>query len=178
MACNSIAALPRECTQGVLGGVQSFWIIAHKDLEAISGTDVYTVDTDGFVDEIGLASGKTYVTVGLLKSTAGATTEMTKNDQTGVNFFTNTMTLVLSDITKENLDFIKTVRNQPVSILMKTRTDKYVVYGLNGQLEISAMTGGTGVQEPDLSGFSLTFSGIERQPAILVQPALVPTIID
>jgi hypothetical protein len=178
MACNSIVALPRDCSEGVLGGIQKFWIIAHKDLEPVSGTDVYTVDTDGYVDDIGVVSGKTYVTIGLLKSTAGASTEMTKNDQTGVNFFTNSITLVVSDITKENLDFVKTVRNQPVSIIMKTRTDKYVVYGLNGQLEISAMTGGTGVAEPDLTGFSMTFSGIERQPALLVDPTLVPSIVD
>jgi hypothetical protein len=174
MACNSLLPLPRACGEGIIGGLERFWIIAFKDLEKLAGTDeVFSASTSGIVNQIGVVSGKTFVEVGLVKSSSGVSQELTK-DNMGISFFTQTLTLVLSDLTIANQEFVENVVNQPVAIIYKTRNDKYFVVGLNGQFEVSAIQGGTGVAETDMTGFNITMAGISRKPA----PFLDTTILD
>jgi hypothetical protein len=179
MACNSLTALPRVCPDGVLAGVEKVYIIAFKDLKAINTgtTEVYSANTSGIVTTIGLQSGKTFVEIGLLKSTSGLNEALTKDNTKGTSFFTQTVSIVLSDMTSTNIDFVKNVVNQPVAILVKSRTSKWYAAGLNGQFEVSAVDGGTGVAEADLIGFTITFNGIAPGPAPIVLDSLVPTII-
>jgi hypothetical protein len=178
MACASLVALPRACgAEGVLGGSEKLYMIAHKDLVVVSGTTVYTTASNGTVNEIGLASGKTFVEIGLLKSTAGLNLEYTNNPQTGSSYFTNTLTTVLAGMSVENRAFVDSVKNQPVVALLKTRTGKYFVTGLNGQFEVSAITGGTGVAEGDLNGYNLTFSGIDGFQPFLVDESIIDDLI-
>lgn len=174
MACNSLSALPRVCAEGVLAGVEKVYIIAYKDLEPINSgtTDVYSATTAGTVVQIAVVSGKSYVEIGLLKSTSGLNEAMTKDNTKGTSFFTQTFTIVLSDLTTDNSQFIKNVSNQPVSILYKSRTGKWFAVGLNGQFEVSAVEGGTGVAEADLIGHTLTFNGISTTVAPIMLDSL------
>jgi len=179
MACNSLTALPRVCAEGVLAGVEKVYIIAFNDLAPISSgtTEVYSGNTSGIIVQIGLDAGKKFVEVGLLKSTSGLNEAMTKDNTKGTSFFTQTFTIVLSDLTTENSEFIKNVSNQPVAIIYKSRTGKYFAAGLNGQFEISGVEGGTGVAEADLIGHTLTFNGISKTVAPIVLDTIVPGLI-
>lgn len=181
MACTSLVALPRACgVDGVMAGVQELYVISYNDLapaSGVAGTPIFTTTTGGVISDIGTASGKFYVKVGLLKSTSGLKETLTKNLQNGVAFFTQEFSLVLSDLTTENSVFIQSVLNQPISILLKTRTGKYFVAGLNGQFELATLEGGTGTAEADLTGHTLTFHGLETKLIPMVDPALIPTII-
>lgn len=178
MACSSLAALPRVCSDGVIGGVEKVWMIAFNDLNPLSGsgiTDVYSASTNGIVTQIGFDSGKKYVEIGLLKSTSGMNEALTKDNTKGVSFYTQTFTLVLSDLTVENTAFIKSVTNQPVSIIYKTRTGKYFVAGLNGQMEVTTVTGGSGIAEADAIGHTITFAGISASITPMLDSSLIST---
>lgn len=179
MACNSLSSLPRSCSEGVLAGLEKVYIIAFKDLVPVStgSTEVYSTSGSGVVNEIGLASGKTFVEIGLLKSTSGLNETLTKDNTKGTSFFTQVYTLVLGDLNTDNQAFIKNVQNQPVSMIYKTRTGKYFVIGLNGQFEVSGIEGGTGVAEADLIGHTLTFSGISTSVASLIDESIVTDLI-
>lgn len=178
MACNSLTALPRACSDGIVAGLEKMYIIAFKDLTSVSGsTEVYATATNGTVNNIGfVTSSVKYVEVGLLKSTSGLSETLTKDTTKGVSFFTQTYTTVLGDLTIENQTFIKSTVNQPVSVIYKTRTGKYFVIGLNGQLEMSAVDGGTGIAESDLAGHTLTFSGISKTPAPFLDSSILTTV--
>lgn len=182
MACvnNSITELLRECNDGTLGGLYSeIYMIAYKDLKPVSSasTSTYTVNSANTVTAVGVVSGKTFVQVDLLKSTSGLVEKATVDTTKGTNFFTQTFSLVLSDYTEANINFIDTVKGQPVAIIMKTRTDKYLVIGLNGQLTFTALDGGTGTAEADQIGWTLTFEGNSRSVALRIQDSLVPTLL-
>jgi hypothetical protein len=178
MACNSLSALPRVCAEGVLAGVEKVYIIAYKDLEPINSgtTDVYSATTAGTIVQIAVVSGKSYVEIGLLKSTSGLNEAMTKDNTKGTSFFTQTFTIVLSDLTTENSQFIKNVSNQAVSILYRSRTGKWFAVGLNGQFEVSGIEGGTGVAEADLIGHTLTFNGISTTVAPIMLDSLAASL--
>jgi hypothetical protein len=179
MACVSITSLPRGCgSDSVMGGTDKLYMIAFADLAAVSGsTEVFSTGSNGVVDEIGLASAKTFVEVGLLKSTTGFSVEGTFNAQTGSNYVTNSFSVTLNDISATNTAWIESVRYQPVAAMLKSRTGKYFVVGLNGQMEISALTGGNGVVEDDLNGYVLTFSGVDGKLPRLVDPTIVVDLI-
>lgn len=178
MACSSIVALPRVCgAEGVVAGLEELYMIAHTDLATVSGTTNHTTASNGVVNDIGLDSAKKYVQIGLLKSTAGLNEALTKNAQTGTAFLTQTFTLVLSNLSTENKQFIESVMNQPVSILIKSRTGKWFVAGLNGQFELSALEGGTGIAEGDLIGYTLTFTGLSTKMIPQVDESIITTLI-
>ena len=179
MACNSLVALPRSCQEGVMGGIQnSIYMIAYKDLTLISGgSDVYTINpTTNTVSEIGVTTTK-FVNIDLLKSTSGLEEKLTKDLQKGTNFFSQTFKLVLGDITPSNVTFLQSVINQPVSIIYKTRTGNYFVVGLNGQFELKTATGGTGIGESDMNGYTLEFEGIGSTVAPLLDSSILPDIV-
>lgn len=175
MACTSLVALPRACgSEGVVGGLEKLYMISHIDL---SGTTTYTTSSGGVVNNISLDAGKKYVEIGLLKSTAGVKETMTKNAQNGTLYFTQSLTLVLGNLTLENKAFVESVMNQPVSVLIKSRTGNYYVAGLNGQFELESLEGGTGTAEGDLVGYTLTFSGVDTKLVPQVDASIVSTLI-
>ena len=177
--CSSLTALPRACgAEGIVAGLEKAYIVSFNDLAAPSGSvngDVYTVDSEtGMVASIGVASGKMFVEVGLLKSTAGLTEKLTKDTKVGSAYLTQTFTLVLADLSADNKSFVENVLNQPVAVIVKSRTNKFYAAGLNGQLELTTLDGGTGAAEGDLMGYTLTFEGIDTK----LIPAVDPTIIN
>lgn len=177
MSCSSIVALSRACgSEGIVAGLEKLYIVSYSDLDGSSGS-TFTTATNGQVNDITLAVGKKYVEVGLLRSSTGLNEALTKNVENGTAYFTQTMTLVLSDMTVENQAFIKSVLNQPVSVLLKARTGKYFVAGLSGQFELSGLEGGTGIKEGDLAGYTLTFTGIDTKLVPSVDPTIIAGLI-
>lgn len=180
MACSSLIALPRACGTGVVAGLEKLYMIAYNDLATADGAtneNTYTTSTGGIVNDIGLDSGKKFVEIGLLKSTAGLAEALTKDTTKGTSFLTQTFTLVLGDLTVENKAWIESVMNQPVAILIKSRTGKFFVTGLNGQFELSALAGGTGTADADLIGYTLTFSGIDTKLIPQVDGTIIADLI-
>ena len=177
MACTSLVALPRACgATGIVAGLETLYIISYVDLDPGEDGNPYTLAINGMVASVLLDSGKLFVEVGLLKSSAGLNETLTKNLQNGTAFFTQTLTLVLSDLTVENQAFIGSVLNQPVAIIVRSRTGNYFIAGLNGQLELATMTGGTGIAEGDLMGYTLTFTGIDSMLVPMVDPTIVAAL--
>lgn len=181
MACTSLTALTRACgSQGVLAGLEKVYMIAFVDLgpHASSTTgDVYTTASNGTVNAIQTDSTKNFVEIGLLKNTAGLNETLTKDPTKGIAFFTQTLSLVLGDVTIENKGFIENVLNQPVAVIIKSRTGKYFAAGLNGLLELKTAEGGTGVAESDLIGYTLTFEGLSLTTMQLVEPSIITDLI-
>lgn len=178
MACTSLTALPRACgTEGIVAGLEKAYMISFSELTPGSDGNVYTTAVNGMLSAITVATGKMFVEIGLLKSTAGLNEALTKNAQNGTAFFTQTFTLVLSDITVDNKTFVESVLNQPVGLLIRTRTGNYFAAGLNGQLELATLTGGTGIAEGDLTGYTLTFTGIDTKLIPQVDPTIIAGLL-
>lgn len=178
MACTSLTALLRACgAEGLAGGISKAWAMTYAD--AVEGTNgkIYTTTTGGIVSAIDVATGKLFVEIGLLKSSAGLGEELTKNRATGTAFITQTLTLVLADLTTENRTFVESVLNQPIVVIVRTRTGKLFVAGLSGDLELATLAGGTGTAEGDLIGYTLTFTGVEQSLMPPLDPTLLPTLL-
>jgi hypothetical protein len=179
--CSSINALLKQCApEGVVAGLEAFYIISYADLAPASGTagsPTYATATNGLVSDIGLKDTKKFVEIALIRSTSGIEEEGKIDLPTNSQWFEQKATLVLSDLTVENRAFVMSVLSQPVAILTRTRTGKYIVAGLNGLFQLSSVKTGTGLKEGDLTGYTLEFSGIDTKPVMQVDPTIVSGLI-
>ncbi|MBN9295380.1 MAG: hypothetical protein J0I41_00145 [Filimonas sp.] len=181
MACTSLIALPRICgAEGLVAGLDNLYIISYGDLGPVTGAvngEKYKIATNGMVNEIGLETGKKFVEVGLLRSSAGFDQKLTKNVSNGTSYFTQTLKVVLAGISIDNQKFIESVLNQPVAVITKLRTGEYCFAGYNGRFELTEIEGGTGTAEGDNIGYTLTFTGIDAKVAPIVDETIISTLI-
>ena len=177
MACQSLSGLSRTCGVAVLGGVEKFYAIAFKDLAPVSTatTEVYAVAVNDVINQIGLATGKTFVEIELIRETSGFLENYTKE---GVaSYWTQTATLQIADVTIENRNFVKALQNNPVAIIYKSKTGKYYLFGESGTGEMTASEGGTGTAVGDLNGYSITFTSTASQPAYIIDKSIITSLI-
>lgn len=175
MPCNSISAVTRVCGTSNIPGTEKMWMVAFKDLAPVSGDAVYVLSgTSSMVTQIG-ATG-TYVEIAALRDTAGFDSEFTKDVTRGVAFATNTISFKLGDLTVEHQEFVETILNQPVSVLLKLRNGKYYVMGLTGQLEVSAIQATSGRTSADELSYTITLNEIVGITPYIVDPSIIATI--
>ncbi|MEJ5092653.1 hypothetical protein GEO21_21660 [Sphingobacterium faecium] len=179
MACKSLTKYSKDC-KGVTGGVAKLWLISYSDLTNITGSlDKYTVDETGnLIDEIGVTTKK-FVSIGLIKNTVGVNENYTKTAETNSFEITTELSLVISNISIESRTFVSNLADAgEVSALVQLRSGKFIALGLNGYLEVSTVASGTGVAGADLNGYTITLTGMENDFIRLVDPVIVPTIIE
>ena len=177
MSCNSISAISRLCGSGIVPGSEKLWMIAHKDLSLVNSLDVYTVGTSSnLVTAIGATGATQYVEIGFLRDSAGFDAEGTVDPTRGVAFSTNTLSFKLGDLTVDNQLFLQNAMTQPVSALVKLRTGKYYVLGLNGQFQMSAFTVTSGRAPADEVSYTITFNEVDGIVPRQVDPTIIANI--
>lgn len=178
MACKSLTKYSKDC-KGVTGGVAKLWLISYSDLTNITGSlDKYTVDETGnLIDEIGVT---TKIRINRIdKNTVGVNENYTKTAETNSFEITTELSLVISNISIESRTFVSNLADAgEVSALVQLRSGKFIALGLNGYLEVSTVASGTGVAGADLNGYTITLTGMENDFIRLVDPVIVPTIIE
>lgn len=177
MACSSISSVSRLCGTSLVPGSEKLWMVAHKDLYNISGTDTYIVGTSSnLVTDIGLTGSIKYQEIGYLRDSAGFDSNGTIDPTKGVAFSTNTLTFKLGDLSVENQLFLESVMTQPVSAILKLRTGKYYVLGLAGLFQLSGFQATSGKSANDEVSYTLTFNEIDGLVPRQVSPTLILTI--
>ena len=111
-----------------------------------------------------------------LKETSSLTETINGSSQNGTVFFTPEVVVVLSklDVTKRNE--IKLLAQQRLVAIVETNEGSYWVVGYENGLELNAGTSATGTAFADLSGYSLTLSGMEKEPMLSITSALVSDV--
>lgn len=186
MACKSLTKYSKDCNKGVTAGVAKLWLITHSDLSNITGTlDKYLVDATGnLITEVGVTTNK-FVSIGIIKNTVGVIENFTKTAETNSFQIDTELNLVISNISIESRTFVSNLADagEVVALVQLRQKDslgnhKFIILGLDGYLELSTVVGGTGVNGTDLSGYTITLTGMENEFIRLVDHLIVPTIIE
>jgi hypothetical protein len=111
-----------------------------------------------------------------LKETSSLTESINGSSQNGTVYFTPEVTLVLSklDVTKRNE--IKVLAQQRLVAIVEGNDSSYWVVGYQNGLELNAGTSATGTAFGDLSGYSLTLSGMEADTMLSIAQAEVDLV--
>ena len=156
MACDLTLGRKEPC-KDVVGGIKAVYFADFGDFSTI----VYTSGTD-VIDTLG--TGLTVLQYDV-KGNSSFEQNITSSRENGTTFFEQTLNLTLHKLTKEDNKELKLMAYGRPHILVEDYNQNVFVMGLENGADVSGGTIVTGAAMGDLSGYTLTFSGMEKVPA-------------
>ena len=156
MACDLSLGRKEPC-KDVVGGIKAVYFADFGDF----GTVTYTTGTD-IIDTLGSALTVLQYDV---KGNSSFEQNITSSRENGTTFFEQTLNLTLHKLTKEDNKELKLMAYGRPHILVEDYNSNVFVMGLENGADVSGGTIVTGAAMGDLSGYTLTFSGMEKVPA-------------
>jgi hypothetical protein len=168
-SCALTTGFDLDCRDAV-GGVKSVRLASLEDYTAMAATVAAGAIT-GWT-----TAALEFFKYDQLKETSSLTETINGSSQNGTVYFTPEVTLVLSklDVTKRNE--IKVLAQQRLVAIVEGNDGSYWVAGYDNGLELNAGTSATGTAFADLSGYSLTLSGMEKEPMLSIAQAEVDLV--
>jgi hypothetical protein len=168
-SCALTTGFDLDCRDAV-GGVKSVRLASLEDYTAMVATlaaGAITGWTTAALD---------FYKYDQLKETSSLTESINGSSQNGTVYYTPEVVIVLSklDVTKRNE--IKVLAQQRLVAIVEGNDSSYWVVGYQNGLELNAGTSATGTAFGDLSGYSLTLSGMEAEPMLSIAQAEVDLV--
>ena len=154
MACDLTAGRKVPC-KDVIGGIVRAWFIDFGELGTVTKT------ADEITDMTGTITALQYD----LKGTNSLEIGITSSRENGTTFFEETLTLTLPKLSKEDNKELKLMAYGRPHICVEDRNGNFMLCGLEHGMEVTGGSIATGTAFGDLSGYSLTLTGQELEPA-------------
>ena len=154
MACTLSLGRKEPCKDSV-GGIRAVYFADFGDLGAITETDdvisAFGSNPDFYQYEV--------------KGASSFTQNIQSNRENGTTAFEQVLELTLHKLTKEDHKELKVLAFGRPHILVEDYNGNVFVAGLEHGMEVTGGTIVTGGSMGDLSGYTLTLTGMERKPA-------------
>jgi hypothetical protein len=138
------------------------WFVDFGDLGTVTKTD----------DEITDLSGTFQAYQYDLKGTNSLETAITSSRENGTTFFEETLTLTLPKLSKEDNKELKLMAYGRPHIVVEDRNGNCMLAGLEHGMDVTGGTIATGTTFGDMSGYTLTLTGQELEPANFIAGAV------
>ena len=159
MSCDISRGRLEPCKDSV-GGLNAVYLINKGGITA--GYDV--TDTD-VIDDLGSPTAYKFD----IKGGSTYTENITSSRENGTTTFEQVLELQLTKLTKEDHKTVKLLAYGSPHILIEDNNGNVFVAGLEHGLDVSGGTIVSGAAMGDMSGYTLTFSGMEKAPANFVK---------
>jgi hypothetical protein len=161
MACDLTRGRKEPC-KDVVGGIKAVYFIDFGDI-----TIAYdTTDTD-VIDDLGAVTAYKYE----LKGNSSFEQAITSSRENGTTFFEQTLNLTLKKLTKEDNKELKLLAFGRPHVVVEDYNGNAFVMGAEHGAEVSGGSITTGSSMDSLSGYALTLSAQELQPANFLEGA-------
>jgi hypothetical protein len=157
MACDISRGRIEECKDSV-GGISAVYFVNKGDLGAITydATDTDVIDAVG-----GTPSAYKFD----VRGTSSFTETPTVSRENGTAFFEQAMELVLPKLTKKDHSTVKMLAYGSPHVIIEDNNGNFFLAGLEYGMDISGGSIATGSAMGDMSGYTLSFTGMEKVPA-------------
>ena len=157
MSCDISRGRLEPCKDSV-GGLNAVYFINKGDLGVVGYDATNTDAIDSFSGapaayKFDIKGGSTY------------TENITSSRENGTTTFEQVLELQLTKLTKEDHKTVKLLAYGSPHILVEDNNGNVFVAGLEHGMDVSGGTIVSGAAMGDMSGYTLTFSGMERVPA-------------
>jgi len=159
MSCDISRGRLEPCKDSV-GGLNAVYFINKGGITA--GYDV--TDTD-VIDDLGSPTAYKFD----IKGGSTYTENITSSRENGTTTFEQVLELQLTKLTKEDHKTVKLLAYGSPHVLIEDNNGNVFVAGLEHGLDVSGGTIVSGAAMGDMSGYTLTFSGMEKAPANFVK---------
>jgi len=165
MACALTQGYTLDCRES-LGGIKAVWLIAHANVSAVT-------EASGIVSAITKSAGKVFYKYELVKNTGALTETITASVENGTVFYAQEMTVVLNKLQANTRNEILLLAKNTLMAVVQDANDKYWLVGRYTGLDVTGGTAATGTAQGDRSGYSLTFTGGEKELAPEVSSSII-----
>lgn len=169
MACAITSGYAIGCRDSI-GGASAYWIMEQSNLSSVA-------EASGVVTGLTKATGKRYWKFNIPRATGSSTDTGTGSVENGSLFFTHEVKFPLNrrDADVRNT-LIVLAKNNGLSIVEKDANGSYWLYGRENGLDLLASVGGSGTAPGDRNGWDLTFTGTEKEPALLLSTGVAEAL--
>ena len=157
MACDLSLGRKEPC-KDVVGGIRAVYFTDFGELGTVTQTD----------DEITDLSGTFTAYKYEVKGNSSFEQNITSSRENGTTFFEQTLNLTLHKLSKEDNKELKLLAYGRPHVAVEDYNGNVFVMGLEHGADVSGGTIVTGAAMGDLSGYTLTLTGMEKAPANFV----------
>ena len=160
MACDFITSGRQEPCKDSVGGISAVYFVDYGGLGAIT----YSV-TAGEEEVIDTVSGSPIPFKYDVRNNSSYTENIQASRESGTNYFEQVLELTLIKLTKEDHKAIKALSVGRPHIIIEDNLGNLMMAGLEHGCDVTGGTVVTGGAMGDMSGYTLSFTGMERFPA-------------
>lgn len=168
MACALTQGYSLGCREGV-GGVKEIYIMEIGNLSSVT-------EASGVVTAITKASGKRFWKYSLIRETSNFDEAITGNEQNGTIYYAQTGAIVLNVRQAATRNEILLLAKNNLAIVVVENTGKAFLYGKEFGLSLLTGNAATGTAWADRNGYTLNFTGNEKELAPEVQTSVLATL--
>ena len=169
MACALTQGYTLDCKDS-LGGIKAVWLIAHANVSSVT-------EASGIVSAITKASGKVFYKYELVKNTGALTETITASVENGTVFYAQELSVVLNKLQANTRNEILLLAKNTLMAVVQDANDKYWLLGRYTGLDVTGGTAATGTAQGDRSGYTLTFTGGEKELAPEVASGVIAGLV-
>ena len=160
MACDLSLGRKEPC-KDVVGGIKNVYFVDYGDLGSVTLTN----------DEITNLTNSSTVVCYKYELKGNSSLEQTVNAsrENGTTFYEQTLNLTLHKLTKEDNKELKLMAYGRPHVVVEDYNKNLMIMGLEHGADVSGGTIVTGAAMGDLSGYTLTLTGMETMPANFIE---------
>lgn len=159
MACALTQSYTLDCKDSI-GGLKAVWFAAIEDIASWTGSaGTYTAVT--------MDAGKYFWKYDLVKESSNFAEAVNTNVQNGTVFYAQTLEIILNKLQVNTRNEILLLAKNRLVALVQDNNDKTWVLGFANGLDITGGGSGSGTAFGDRNGYTLTFTGNEKELAAL-----------
>jgi len=157
MACALTQGYTLDCKDSI-GGITTVYFAPWEDLNVVT-------KTAGVVTTITMDSTKVFYKYELVKESSNFAEAINTNVQNGTVFYAQTLEIMLNKLqTNTRNEILLLAKNRLAVIVVDNNSDKWF-FGLDFGLDITGGGSASGTAFGDRSGYTLTFTGNEKELA-------------
>lgn len=165
MPCALTQGYTLDCKDS-LGGIKAMWVINHANVSSVT-------EASGIVSAITKAAGKVFYKYELVKNTGSLTETITTSVENGTVFYAQELSIVLNKLQANTRNEILLLAQSTLMVVVQDANDKYWLLGRYTGLDVTGGTSATGTAQGDRNGYTLTFTGGEKQLAPEVNSGII-----
>lgn len=151
------------------GGVKTFWFIELENVDSIT-------ESSGTVTAITKATGKIFRKYQLVVETSSTDEAITGNVQNGTLFYAQTAVLIINKQQVAVRNEILLLAKNRLVMVAEDNNATYRLYGRENGLQLLTGNAASGTAWADRNGYTLNFTGRERELAPFVADNVIATL--
>jgi len=165
MPCALTQGYTFDCKDNI-GGLKSVWFIGWNDVSSVTVAS-------GLVSAITKSAGKVFYKYQLVRNTASFTENIAGSIENGTVVYNQELTVVINKMNVSMRNEILLLAQNNLMAVVEDQNGRYWLAGRYNGLDLLTGSSSTGTAQTDRNGYTLTFSGGEKELAPEVSSGII-----